>query len=308
MKSDTESPVEMAEKGADSPRALADVRREIDAIDDAIHDLLMKRTELVVDVANAKARDASAAGEGSFIAFRPGREAEVLRRLAGRHEGRLPLRVVFRLWREVISAMTRIQGPFRVEVYGGASADAIAYWDLARNYYGSITEMTRHENPRDLTRRVSQDRSSIGILPWPGNYPGGDWWTALAGRGIPLRIVTQLPFARFGNEPGEVGALVVAQAEFEPTGDDTSLIALSATGSVSEAKLGQLLSAAGFEAERLSVAVTQDGEPRHLSLYAVPGYVEADDARLNELISEPVEDVYLLGGFANPVRRDSDTD
>jgi hypothetical protein len=64
----------------------------------------------------------------------------------------------------------------------------------------------------------------------------------------------------------------------------------------------------GFEAERLSVAVTQDGEPRHLSLYAVPGYVEADDARLNELISEPVEDVYLLGGFANPVRRDSDTD
>ncbi|MGX1198432.1 chorismate mutase [Parvibaculum sp. MBR-TMA-1.3b-4.2] len=308
MTSETQSPVKQAGTGDDSAPALADVRREIDAIDDAIHDLLMKRTELVVDVANAKARDASAAGEGSFIAFRPGREAEVLRRLAGRHEGRLPLRVVFRLWREIISAMTRIQGPFRVEVYGGADTDALAYWDLARNYYGSITEMTLHDSMRDLTRRVSQDRSAIGILPRPGNYPGGDWWTALAGRGVPLRVVTQLPFAHIDGLEGEVGALVVAQAEFEPTGDDTSLIAISARGSVSETKLAQLLNAAGIEAERLSVAVTQDGEPRHLSLYAVPGYLEAGDARLAALIAEPVDDVYVLGGFANPVRRDADTD
>lgn len=204
--------------------------------------------------------------------------------------------------------MTRIQGPFRVEVYGGGEGDALDYWDLARNYYGSITEMTLHDNLRDLVRRVSQDRSAIGILPWPGNYPGGDWWTALAGRGVPLRVVTQLPFARFDGGEADVSALVVAQAEFEPTGDDTSLIAVSARGSVSEAKLAQILAAAGIEAERLSVAITQDGEPRHLSLYAVPGYLEADDARLAALIEEPIEDVYLLGGFANPVRRNADTD
>ena len=65
---------------------------------------------------------------------------------------------------------------------------------------------------------------------------------------------------------------------------------------------------AGIEAERLSVAVTQDGEPRHLSLYAVPGYLEAGDARLAALIEDPVDDVYVLGGFANPVQRDADTD
>ena len=108
----------MPTKPKNPEKALSDVRREIDTIDDAIQDLLMKRTELVVQVAEAKARSASAAGHGSFIAFRPGREAEVLRRLAGRQKGRFPLKVVFRIFREVISTMTRIQGPFRVDVFG----------------------------------------------------------------------------------------------------------------------------------------------------------------------------------------------
>ena len=108
----------MTTETATPEKALADVRKEIDAIDDAMQDLLQKRTELVVEVAEAKARAASAAGKGSFVAFRPGREAEVIRRLAERHKGALPLRVLIRLWREIMAAMTRIQGPFRVDVFG----------------------------------------------------------------------------------------------------------------------------------------------------------------------------------------------
>ena len=45
----------MTTETATPEKALADVRKEIDAIDHAMQDLLQKRTELVVEVAEAKA-------------------------------------------------------------------------------------------------------------------------------------------------------------------------------------------------------------------------------------------------------------
>lgn len=286
---------------------LKNVRREIDLIDDAIQDLLMKRTELVVEVAAAKARAASAAGQGSFIAFRPNREAEVLRRLASRQKGRLPLKVVFRLFREIIATMTRIQGPFRVDVFG--ADNTLAYWDLARNYYGSSTPMELHDNAREVLRRADQDPSVVGILPEPGNYTGGDWWPALAmsEKQSRARVVARLPFLDIADEDDEPTALVVTQAAYEPTGDDTSLLVVSASGDVSEATLAARVKAAGFVAERIGVAQTRDGGASRHNLFAVQSFVAVDDPRVAALTAEgPAERAVIIGGYANPVKREKD--
>ncbi|HEY4344357.1 MAG TPA: chorismate mutase [Parvibaculum sp.] len=296
----------MATKKPTPARDLKDVRHEIDTIDDAIQDLLMKRTELVVEVAEAKARTASAAGQGSFIAFRPGREAEVLRRLAARQTGHFPLKVVFRLFREIISTMTRIQGPFRVDVFGAEKK--LAYWDLARSYYGSSTEMELHDNARGVLQRVAHDRSVVGILPEPGNYAGGDWWPALAiaGKGG-ARVVARLPFLDIASETDAPIALVVTQAAFEPTGDDTSLLVVSTTDKVSEASIATRVKAVGFEGNRVSVVLTKDGGASRHNLFAVHGHVAEDDARLAALTSEgPAEIAIVIGGYANPVKRERD--
>ncbi|MGB5950297.1 MAG: chorismate mutase [Parvibaculum sp.] len=296
----------MSSKTMNPEKALAEVRREIDTIDDAIQDLLMKRTELVVEVAEAKARAASAEGQGSFIAFRPGREAQVLRRLAGRQRGQLPLKVVFRIWREIICTMTRIQGPFRVDVFG-ADRD-LAFWDLARSYYGSSTDMELHETARDVLRRVSHDRSAIGILPEPGNYAGGDWWPALAGGGAEgPRVVGRVPFLEIGDDAEAVRGLVVAQAEFEPTGDDTSLVAVATEGDVSEATIAARVKAAGLAARRIAVAATKDGQALHHNLFAVAGHLDAGDPRIAALASDgAIETASVIGGYANPVQRAKD--
>ena len=286
---------------------LKNVRREIDLIDDAIQDLLMKRTELVVEVAAAKARAASAAGQGSFIAFRPNREAEVLRRLASRQKGRLPLKVVFRLFREIIATMTRIQGPFRVDVFG--ADNTLAYWDLARNYYGSSTPMELHDNAREVLRRADQDPSVVGILPEPGNYAGGDWWPALAmsEKQSRARVVARLPFLDIADEDDEPTALVVTQAAYEPTGDDTSLLVVSASGDVSEATMAARVKAVGFIAERIGVALTKDGGASRHNLFAVQSFVAADDLRVAALTAEgPAERAVIIGGYANPVKREKD--
>ena len=64
---------------------LAELRAEVDRLDDALHDLLMQRAEVVT-------RIAALGAQGKKIAFRPGREAEIVRRLLARHQGSLPRR------------------------------------------------------------------------------------------------------------------------------------------------------------------------------------------------------------------------
>src|SRR3546814_7390778 len=67
---------------SDNTPSLDDLRRQIDYIDDAIHDLLMRRPDLGRQIGRAT-------GQGGVF-IRPGREARVLRRLVARHTGPFP--------------------------------------------------------------------------------------------------------------------------------------------------------------------------------------------------------------------------
>ena len=81
---------------------LDQLRREIDAIDDDLHRLIIRRSEVVGRIALAKASN----GGGGTVALRPGREAVVLRRLLERHTGPFPAAALVRLWRELMGAFT----------------------------------------------------------------------------------------------------------------------------------------------------------------------------------------------------------
>ncbi|MGB6085998.1 hypothetical protein, partial [Parvibaculum sp.] len=212
--------------------------------------------------------------------------------------------VLVRIWREIMVAMTRIQGPFRVDVSGGRGTDAIRFWDLARNYYGSTTPMELHEEPREVVRRVGSDRAAIGILPEP---TAGNWWMALAsGSTGNVRIVARLPFVEVEKEDGSLRALVLGHSEFEKTGDDTSLIALSVSESLSDARVTSLLRAAGLEGRRIASARFDNGAGAHVYLMEVPHHLAEDDERLAALAVAPVAEVRLLGGYANPLRLQRD--
>ncbi|TAN57065.1 MAG: chorismate mutase, partial [Magnetospirillum sp.] len=83
---------------------LDQLRREIDRIDDTIHDLLMQRSAVVESIAAAK--------PAGRVTLRPGREAAILRRLLGRHRGPFPKMALVRIWREIMGALVALQGPF----------------------------------------------------------------------------------------------------------------------------------------------------------------------------------------------------
>ena len=61
------------------PSRLAELRAKIDAIDESVHRLLMQRASVIDELIEVKGTARNGA------AFRPGREADMMRRLAARH-------------------------------------------------------------------------------------------------------------------------------------------------------------------------------------------------------------------------------
>jgi chorismate mutase/prephenate dehydratase len=210
-------------------KQLAALRAEIDAIDSQLHDLLMRRTELAVEVGEVKARvqplGGTPADGAKFI--RPAREALILRRLVARHRGRLPKAVIVRMWREMISALLQVEGPFVVAVQ--APRGETALWDLARDHYGSRVAITPLPGNADVLTAVTRGRATVGILPMPRLGERSPWWPQLLGsaESVP-HVMGRLPFGDIGNvRDPKAEAMVIGRAPSEPTGDDRSWIVLS---------------------------------------------------------------------------------
>lgn len=274
---------------------LDDLRREIDEIDTALHDLIMRRTELVGEIGAAKGADA--------VYIRPAREAQVIRRLVARHRGAFPKPVLVRLWREIIDVFAALQGPLAVAVHAPEGS-----YDLrlrARDHFGSLTPFTAHESATSVVRAVTEGRATLGVLPLPQSDDAEPWWPLLAGRGgVTPRIVARLPFVSM--EPSlrdGVDALAVALAPFEASGEDRSYLILETPDEVSRATLGQTFTGVGIEV--LDIINVDWQAPRRLHLIEAEGFVSDGDPRLETLAGLESEGYSCqpVGGYPVPLGR-----
>jgi chorismate mutase/prephenate dehydratase len=281
---------------ADNP--IDDLRRQIDGIDDALHDLLMQRAEIAERIGTLK-NDGTAATPPVFL--RPAREAVVLRRLVARHRGTLPRAVVVRLWRELIAALLRLQGPFAVAVQGASHGPGC--WELARDHFGGLTPLVAHESGSQVLRAVIDGEAQVGVLPLPQPDAADPWWRHLLNRDPKIpRIIARLPFAGPSGRGGSGEAFAVARAPQEATGRDRSIIAIETAPQTSVSGLGAALKAAGLEPT--ASQVWRDPKPGNgwLHFVELDGFLSADDARLAALVKagDPVRQLWSLGGYAVP--------
>ena len=87
----------------DSEARLDAIRREIDALDAGLLDLLNRRARTAFEVAAVKG------GEAEPRYYRPEREAALLRRLAAANPGPLPVTEVARVFREIVSSCRSLE-------------------------------------------------------------------------------------------------------------------------------------------------------------------------------------------------------
>jgi chorismate mutase len=283
--------------------SLDQLRREIDRIDDGLHDLLMQRASLVAHIAEGKPT--------GRITLRPGREAQVLRRLIARHSGDFPKAAVVRIWREIMGGLVALQGPFSVAVFvGERNASGI---ELARNHFGATVPLVVCRSIGQMVKTVANGQAAVGVTPLaPANGAGDEaepWWTSLAaGSDETPRVVARLPFAatepvKGAPEPAE--GLVIACRDHDESGDDRTLAVLETLPDVSRDRLRAVLTAGKLEPTGL-LATHRRGEAR-LHLVELVGHVTAGDPRLAAVLApkDPISHASVIGGYAAPFTLDA---
>jgi chorismate mutase/prephenate dehydratase len=255
-----------------SGASLETLRAEIDKIDAEIHDRLMARASIVQALGDWKRQNGQAAG----AYFHPGREARILRTLAARHGGPLPVTAVLALWRTLVSAYLRLQWPFQVVV-----ADDAATRDLARQHFGAATPVATAADP---LAALAANEETLAVMPDVAD--GSGWWCAapFLSRTGP-RIVARLPFFGEGNGPA---AYVVARHGADASGDDVTLAVVAG---------GKAPQAPGLELSLLATYKAPGGGTCHL--VALDGHLSEDAAVLQALRASG--EVHIVGGYARPL-------
>ena len=192
----------MEELSRSETPSLAELRREIDRIDEALHGLLMERGEIIDRLIAVKRTQES----GS--AFRPAREAEMMRRLLNRHRGILPLDTAESIWRVIISTFTYVQAPF--STHADVSAGEAVVRDSARFHFGFTVPFVPHMGAASVVAAVSGSRGDLGLVPAFPSSRAGAWWNALEFDSAP-KIIARLPFVDRPNHPAAVPLFVVSR-------------------------------------------------------------------------------------------------
>lgn len=282
-------------EGYNSP-TLDDIRKKIDELDNRIHDTLMERAELVLQVSAEKRKK-------NIQIVQPAREARMIRRLLNRHKGALPEMAVVRIWRELVGAVSLLQTGLKVAV---ATPDGQnEYWDLAKDYFGSCLPMQRQALPIPAISSVKEDQATFAVVPWPREDDEQPWWTFL-GPNTPqeMRIIMSLPHGEDPANPNpDYQALVVSKTGFDSSDDDRSFLLIQCQKENSRARLVDMAKKVGLTALSLYSKRSLSQHAPTIHLMEVEDYVAKDDKRIKEFLKvmdDPGANVSCVGGYPVP--------
>jgi chorismate mutase len=201
--------------------SLADLRREIDRIDEAMHALLLERSEIIDTLIAVKKT------EETGSAFRPAREADMMRRLVARHRGTLPLETAESIWRVIISTFTYVQAPFAV--HADLSAGDALMRDSARFHFGFTVPFVPHIGASSVVEAVTESKGDLGLIPAFAVAGSGPWWTALEFATAP-KIIARLPFVERANHPAALPVFVVSRVAADAMVTETEVWSMRVSG------------------------------------------------------------------------------
>lgn len=246
----------MGKDAPTSPLSLDAVRARIDAVDAELLALVGERAALARAVAQAKA----AAGDAGKFGLRPAREAQIMRRLLKDRDPAASPALIVRIWREIIGDSLGQQGPFHLTVWGGKLESRAV--ELARLRFGVAPKLTLAGKPEQALA-AARTLGGVGVLALT---PDSGWWGRLLAEPR-LKVFATLPCLTAW---GPTAALAVAEVEVGPSGADQTLWVTDAPD------IGKTIEALS----RDGVAGGPLAQHGGLTLYALAGYYQHEDARL----------------------------
>ncbi len=152
------------------------LRAEIDRLDEEVLARLSRRAEIAHEIGRVK---------GGAVVYRPEREAQVLRRIAGLNQGPLPEAAVWHIFREIMSACLAIEQPLRVVYFGPKGTFTES---AATKHFGSAPQFTAAATIDEVFRTVEAGHADYGVVPVENSTEGAVGRTLDLLLQMPIRI------------------------------------------------------------------------------------------------------------------------
>lgn len=148
---------------------LAQLREQIDAIDQQLQQLLNQRAGIAQQVAEVKLHSAEKNNEEDVRFYRPEREAQVLAKVKARNQGPLPDDAVAYIFREIMSACLALEKPLTIAYLGpeGTFTHAAAIKHFG---HGAITVPAA--NIDQVFAQVQSGQAMYGVVPVENSTEG----------------------------------------------------------------------------------------------------------------------------------------
>jgi chorismate mutase/prephenate dehydratase len=152
---------------------LKTIRARIDALDDGILKLVSERAGLAEAIGKLK----------NGLAYRPEREAQVLRRAVRNNPGPLPVNAVARVFTEIMSACRGLEEPMSVAFLGPRGTYSE---EAAVKHFGGIGDFAPSASIDEVFRKVEAGTIGYGVVPVENSTEGA------IGRTLDLLLATPL--------------------------------------------------------------------------------------------------------------------
>ena len=143
-------------------KSLAQLRTEIDAVDQELLTLLNRRAGLAHEVGEIKKV------EGSPV-YRPEREAQVILGLQGANPGPLKAANIATIWREIMSACRALEAPQRVAYLGPAGTFSE---QAAVTFFGASIEHVACTSFDEVFHAAAAGTADFGVVPVENSTEG----------------------------------------------------------------------------------------------------------------------------------------
>ena len=141
-----------------SKRTLAELRDEIDALDQRIQALIGERAELASEVAEVK----RTGNDDNSIFYRPEREAQVLKSIIQRNQTLLKDKDIAHIFREIMSACLALEQPLNVAYLG---PEGTFTQEAALKHFGHAVSTLDCGNIDEIFHQVEKGNADYGVVP-----------------------------------------------------------------------------------------------------------------------------------------------
>ena len=277
-------------------KPVREILGKVEELDDKIHSLLMERTDLITSLN----QDAKVLNILSL-----GREASMIKKIVERHEGKFPLNVLTKIFREIYCTSVSLDGDFNIAVYSNEGSKK--YVALAKEYFGSNINYDGYGSLSQVINAVVSEEANLGVISCYNQSNISPWWTAFDARSESKspRIVAKLPFISNQDETNKVEAYVVSMHGPEEAKDSNTLFSIEASQNISSSSIIEILEAKGFnDVKTHSVALIDENSKSFL--VEIDGQVSEDDQRLVEIVEEKenIDRLVIVGSYAKTIKID----